>query len=157
LFHNEGPAKRFRETSREGGPAFQIAEVTRGAAFGDIDNDGAIDIVITNNNGPVRLLRNQVGARQHWLQVKLEGGKNNRFAVGARLAVLRQGQPPLWRWAHTDSSYLSASDIRTHFGLGNNPQLDAVVVHWPGGQREKWTDIKPDRTITLRQGSGKPE
>lgn len=154
LFHNEGPLKRFRETSASGGPAFQIAEVTRGAAFGDIDNDGAMDIVITNNNGPVRLLRNQVGAQQHWLQVNLEGDKVNRFGVGARVAALRRGQPAIWRWAHTDSSYLSASDIRVHFGLGQDPQLDAVVVHWPGGLKEKWTGCKADRIITLRQGSG---
>ncbi|HEV2348471.1 MAG TPA: CRTAC1 family protein [Terriglobia bacterium] len=155
LFHNEGRAKRFRQTSTEGGPAFQIAEVTRGAAFGDIDNDGAIDILITNNNGPARLLRNLVGSRQHWLQVKLEGDKNNRFGVGARVAVLRQGQPPQWRWAHTDSSYLSASDIRVHFGLGKDPQLEGVMVHWPGGLNEKWTNIISDRMVTLRQGSGK--
>jgi enediyne biosynthesis protein E4 len=157
LFHNEGQAKRFRETSSSGGPIFQIAEVTRGAAFGDIDNDGAIDIVITNNNGPVHLLRNQVGSRQHWLQVKLEGDKNNRFGVGARVAVLRPGQPPLWRWAHTDSSYLSASDIRVHFGLGKDAQLDGVLVHWSGGLKEKWTNIRADRTITLRQGSGQSD
>ncbi|HLY63442.1 MAG TPA: CRTAC1 family protein [Terriglobia bacterium] len=157
LFHNEGPAKRFRETSSSGGPAFQIAEVTRGAAFGDIDNDGAIDIVVTNNNGPARLLRNQVGAQQHWLQIKLAGDKTNRFGVGARVAVLRASQPPLWRWAHSDSSYLSASDIRVHFGLGKDPQLEGVVVHWPGGLREKWSNIRPDRIITLKQGSGKSE
>ena len=157
LFHNQGPSKRFRETSNEAGPAFQIAEVTRGAAFGDIDNDGAIDIVITNNNGPARLLRNQVGPQQHWLQVKLAGDKKNCFGVGARVAVLRRGRPPLWRWAHTDSSYLSASDIRVHFGLGKDPQLDGVAVHWPDGLKEKWSNIRPDRIITLQQGSGKSE
>ena len=157
LFHNEGEAKRFRETSSIAGPAFEHAEVSRGAAFGDIDNDGALDIVVTNNNGPVRLLHNQLGTRRHWLQVKLEGARTNRFGVGARVGVLRQGQKTLWRWAHTDSSYLSASDVRVHFGLGEKPQLDGLVVHWPNGLKEKWDSIQPDRIIKLRQGSGRRE
>ena len=157
LFHNEGQLKRFRETSSVAGPAFQHSEVSRGAAFGDIDNDGGIDIVVANNNGPARLLHSQIGSRQHWLQVKLEGTKTNRFGVGARVEILRQGQEPLWRWAHTDSSYLSASDVRVHFGLGKNPRLDGVLVLWPNGLKEKWTKIQPDRIIALRQGSGKPE
>jgi hypothetical protein len=157
LFHNEGEAKRFRETSNIAGPAFAHAEVSRGAAFGDIDNDGALDIVVTNNNGPVRLLHNQIGTRRHWLQVKLEGASMNRFGIGARVGVLRQGQKTLWRWAHTDSSYLSSSDVRVHFGLGERSQLDGVVVHWPGGLKEKWDNIQPDRIVKLRQGSGRRE
>lgn len=157
LFHNEGEAKRFRETSNIAGPAFQRAEVSRGAAFGDIDNDGALDIVVTNNNGPVRLLHNQIGSRQHWLQVKLEGSGPNRLGIGARVGVLRQGQKTLWRWAHTDSSYLSASDVRVHFGLGDAPRLEGVVVHWPGGLKEKWDNIQPDKIVKLRQGTGRRE
>src|SRR5437667_2737041 len=93
------------------GPAFATSEVSRAAAFGDIDNDGAIDIVVTNNNGAVRLLRNQVGARRHWLIVKLESPKLNRFGIGARVAVVRRGQDTLWRRVHSDSSYLSANDV----------------------------------------------
>ena len=157
LFHNEGEAKRFRETSSIAGPAFARAEVSRGAAFGDIDNDGAIDIVVTNNNGPVRLLHNQIGSRQHWLQVKLEGARTNRFGMGARVGVLRQDAKPLWRWAHTDSSYLSSSDIRVHFGLGEKREINGVVVHWPGGLKEKWDSIQPDRIVKLRQGTGRRE
>ncbi len=157
LFHNEGQLKGFRETSSVAGPVFQHSEVSRGAAFGDIDNDGGIDIVVANNNGPVRLLHNQIGSRQHWLEVRLEGEKTNRFGVGARVAILRQGQEPLWRWTHTDSSYLSASDVRVHFGLGKNPLFDGVLVHWPNGLKEKWTKIQPDRIVALCQGSGKPE
>src|SRR4051794_20179991 len=84
LFHNEGRGKRFRETSQLSGSALQIAEISRGAAVGDIDNDGSIDIVVTNNNGPVRLLRNVAGTRRHWLIVKLQCPDTNRFGVGAR-------------------------------------------------------------------------
>jgi hypothetical protein len=154
LFHNEGRGKRFREVSATGGPALQIAEVSRGAAFGDIDNDGAIDIVVTNNNGPVRLLRNQAGAHGHWLIVKLESPRTNRFAIGARVGVLRRGQDILWRRVHTDSSYLSAGDVRVHFGLGERPEIEAVLVHWPDGKEERFGDVKADRIVTLRQGSG---
>lgn len=155
LFHNEGRSKRFRDASGQGGPAFQIEEVSRAAAFGDIDNDGAIDIVVTNNNGPVRLLRNQVGARRRWLIVKLESPKLNRFAIGARVAVVRRGQDTLWRRVHSDSSYLSANDVRVHFGLGDKPDLEAVLVHWPDGAKERFEGVKSDKIVKLRQGTGK--
>jgi hypothetical protein len=154
LFHNQGRGKPFRETSSLAGAAFQVKEVSRAAAFGDIDNDGAIDILVTNNNGPVRLLRNQAGKGRRWLTLKLESAGNNRFAIGARIAVLRHGQDPLWRRVHTDSSYLSANDVRAHFGLGDKPDIEAVLVRWPGGSQERFEGIQSDRIVTLRQGSG---
>ena len=154
LFHNEG-GKRFRETSQLAGRSFQIAEVSRGAAFGDIDNDGAIDIVVTNNNGPVRLFRNQVGKKAHWLSLKLESPKLNRFAIGARAALIREGKQTPWRDVRTDSSYLSANDLRVHFGLGDRPEIDAVIVQWPDRSLERFEGIKADRIATIRQGSGK--
>jgi enediyne biosynthesis protein E4 len=154
LFHNDG--KRLRDVSRAAGPVFRVPAISRGAAFGDIDNDGALDIVVTNNNGPAWLLRNQLGSRQHWLQVKLESAKGNRFGIGARVAVLRPGGRPLWRWVHTDSSYLSASDVRVHFGLGQKPEIEGVLVRWPDGSREKWDNVRADAVTSLRQGSGKP-
>jgi hypothetical protein len=156
LFHNEGLGKRFRETSAEAGAALQLSEVSRGAAFGDIDNDGDIDVIVANNNGPARLLLNEAGSRSHWLVVRLEGVKDNRFGIGARVAALRKGQKPLWRRAHTDGSYLSASDSRVHFGLGRDPGLEAVVVQWPSGDKEVWTNVRADSAVTLRQKSGKP-
>jgi len=156
LFHNQGRRKPFRETSGMAGAAFQVKEVSRAAAFGDIDNDGAIDVLVTNNNGLVRLLRNQADKSRHWLTLKLESAGTNRFAIGARVAVLRQGQDPLWRRVHTDSSYLAANDVRAHFGLGDKPDIEAVLVYWPGGSRERFDGIKSDRIVTLRRGSGKP-
>ena len=97
--------------------------MARGAAFGDIDNDGDLDILVSNNNGPVRLLLNEALANNHWLQVRLQGASDNRDGMGARLAVLRKDQPPLWRHAHTDGSYLSAHDGRVHFGLGSDANM----------------------------------
>ncbi|PYR89575.1 MAG: hypothetical protein DMF84_24025 [Acidobacteria bacterium] len=155
LFHNEAREK-FHDASDVAGPAFQRIDVGRGAAVGDIDNDGAVDILVTNNNGPVRLLHNEIGPRQHWLQVRLEGVRSNRFGIGARVAVLRDGQEPRWRRVHTDSSYLSASDVRVHFGLGKSSDIRGVMVRWPDGSEERWDSVQPDKVVVLRQGSGKP-
>jgi hypothetical protein len=155
LFHNAGKGQKFQETSRLAGPAMQLSGVGRGAAFGDLDNDGAVDILVTNNNGPARLIHNEVGYQQHWLQVRLEGVKSNCFGIGARVGVFREGAEPLWRRVHTDSSYLSASDVRVHFGLGTNTNLKGVLVCWPEGSKELWSDVKPDKIVLLRQGSGK--
>jgi hypothetical protein len=156
LFHNEGDGKKFREVTGVAGPALAISEVSRGAAFGDIDNDGAIDVVITNNNGPARLLLNQTRFlnRNHWLLVRLEAANGNRFAIGARVEV-RQGGRKLTRRAHTDSSYLSANDVRVHFGLGEDPRMDGLIVHWPDGRSEAWDRIQADQIVTIRQGTGR--
>lgn len=155
LFHNEGQRRSFREVTAEAGPSLRLSEVSRGAAFGDVDNDGDIDILVTNNNGPVRLLLNENRSRNRWLTVKLEGVKDNRRGVGARVGVFRKNMAPLWRTAHTDGSYLSAGDIRTHFGLGQHALLDSVVVSWPSGRKESWSDVNLDRIVTLRQNTGK--
>jgi hypothetical protein len=165
LFHNTGTG-RFEETSAAGGPAFARAEIGRGAAFGDIDNDGDIDIVVTNNNGPVRLLLNQTNPRapspgsqapspdNHWLAVRVDQQPGNRFGFGAWIGLERTGRPTLWRRVRTDGSYLSASDVRVHFGLGSSPAVSAIVVQWPDGVRERWTEIQSDRLLTFVRGSG---
>jgi hypothetical protein len=156
LFHHTG-AGRFEETSGAGGPAFARAEIGRGAAFGDIDNDGDVDIVVTNNNGPVRLLLNQAEAaspRNHWLEVRVDQRPGNRFGFGSLIGVERTGRPTLWRRVRTDGSYLSANDVRVHFGLGSSPAVSALVVQWPDGVRERWTDVGGDRLIALVRGSG---
>jgi hypothetical protein len=153
LFRSTG-AKRFEETSAEGGPAFDRGEVGRGAAFGDLDNDGDADIVATNNNGRARLLLNQAGKGAHWLQLRLEQTGGNRFAFGAWVGVERAGRPTIWRRVRTDGSYLSSSDARVHVGLGDRAAVDAVVVRWPDGEQERWTGVASDRLVTLRRGTG---
>jgi hypothetical protein len=158
LFHNGGDG-RFTETTGAGGPAFAAAGISRGAAFGDLDNDGDVDIVVTDNGGPARLLLNHAGengATGHWLDVSVRQPALNRFAVGAWIGVERPGKPTLWRRVRTDGSYLSASDMRVHFGLGASPAITAVVVQWPDGQRERFTDVAADRSVTLRRSSPPP-
>jgi enediyne biosynthesis protein E4 len=156
LFRNLGNG-RFEETGKAAGPAFERAEIGRGAAFGDIDNDGDVDVVVTNNNGPVRLLLNQGTPRQHWLEVRVEQPREtgNVFGFGAWIGVERAGQATMWRRVRTDGSYLSASDVRAHFGLGDSGTVTAVSVQWPDGTRERWTSVGVDRVVTLRRGSGK--
>ena len=154
LFHDGGGGKLV-EVSDIAGDALQRLEVGRGAAVGDIDNDGRVDVLVTNNNGPVRLLHNEAGSGQHWLEVRLEGVKSNRFGIGARVGIVRDGQDTVWRRVHTDSSYLSASDVRVHFGLGRSPHVRSVMVEWPGGSTERWDHIDADKLTTLKQGSGR--
>ena len=152
LLRNDG--SRFRDVSAEAGPPFQLAEVGRGAALGDIDNDGRVDIVVANNNGPARVLLNRTAPSGHWLEVRLQGVKCNRDGIGARVAAVAGGNKPLWRRAHSDGSYLSASDLRVHFGLGANTEAQ-VWVDWPDGLKESWAGVRADSIVTLRQGSGK--
>ena len=155
LFRNLGTGK-FIETSGRAGPAFARAEVGRAAAFGDVDNDGDTDVLVTNNTGPVRLWLNQVGTRGSWLQVRLDNGPQNRLGLGALVHVERPGAPSLISRVRTDGSYLSAQDPTAHFGLGEWREPVTVRVDWPGGPSEQWTLPKVEQRVTLIRGRGAP-
>ncbi len=155
LYRNDGRG-RFEDVSEIAGQSFQLARISRGAAVGDIDNDGDLDAVVSNSDGPAELLINGSERQHHWLSLRLRGVDSNRDGVGARVALLRRDGDRIWRRAHTDGSYLSASDIRVHFGLGSNPQIDGIGVLWPSGRREMWTGIKADTRIELVEGGGEP-
>jgi hypothetical protein len=153
LFHNAG-GSRFDEVSPRAGAAFALSEVGRGAAFGDVDNDGDVDVLVGNNNGPVRLLLNQAAAGRHWVGLRLVGGPGGRDLIGARVEVKTAGGVK-HRRARSDGSYASANDPRVHVGLGESAAPVDVVVKWPDGRRESFPAVPADRYTTLVQGTGR--
>ena len=152
LFRNLGKGK-FEETTEQAA-IFKVSEVSRGAAFGDVDNDGDTDVLIANNNGPARLLINNVGSRNHWLGLRMTGEKGKRDIFGMRVAVFRPGAPTLWRRVRADGSYCSANDPRVLIGLGKSGAVSEVRAYWLSGRVEKWTGLQIDRYTTLREGTG---
>jgi hypothetical protein len=154
LFRNLGTG-RFDEVTARGGAVFDLSEVGRGAAFGDVDNDGDVDVLLTNNNGPARLLINHVGQSNRWVGLRLVGGPGEgRDMLGARVGVMRSQGPPLWRRARADGSYASANDPRVLVGLGDQAAVSRIRVVWPSGRVEDWTDVAVGRWTTLKEGSG---
>ena len=147
LLHNVGTG-RFEDVTDRAGAAFKILDVGRGAAFADIDNDGDIDVIVANNNGPARLLINQVGNRRHWIGLRLTG-QGGRDMPGARVQVGAR-----WRRVGTDGSYASANDPRVLVGLGNSDTPAPVRVVWPDGHVETWPAVAIDRYTTLVEGTG---
>lgn len=154
LFHNEGPNAGFREITARDDVTLKLSEVSRGLAFGDIDNDGDLDWLVANNNGPARLLLNENSLRHHWLAIRLAGVKDTRDGLGALVTVQVRGGKSFVRQARSDGSYLSANDSRVYFGLGDATAIESVTVRWQNGGIERWSAIKLDQQITLRQQTG---
>ncbi len=152
LYRNLGQL-RFEDVTERAGAALALSEVSRGAAFGDVDDDGDVDVLISNNNGPARLLLNQLGNRNHWLGLRLIGD-DGAVVPGTRVAVVRRDGTALWRRARSDASYASANDPRVLFGLGSSAELPRVRALWPEGRVETWSVPGIDRWITLRAGTG---
>jgi hypothetical protein len=153
LFRGTGSGL-FENLGTKGGPAMDVKAVGRGAAFGDVDNDGDQDVLVTNNNGRARLLINNVGHHNRWIGLRLVGGRGSRDILGARVGVFRDVGPTLWRRARADGSYASANDPRVLVGLGEAASVPRVRVIWPSGREEEWTDIAVDRWLTLEEGTG---
>jgi enediyne biosynthesis protein E4 len=154
LLRNRGKDKGFEDVTAQAGPALSHVEVSRSAVFGDVNNDGGIDILVTNNNGPARLLLNTAPNRGHWLLVRLEGTRSNRSGYGSTVTLVRKDGGQGERWVRGDGSYLAANDPRVHFGLGKSSEIERVEVRWPAGGCESWSGIAADRIVTLREGSG---
>ena len=152
MFRNTGRGI-FENVSNQLGPDFQLPRVSRGAAVGDFDNDGDLDILVNNNGQPPQLLRNDGGNANHWLEMLLIGTNSNRDAIGARVKVFA-GNLALEDERKGGMSYQSAQDPRLHFGLGDRSKVDKVEVHWPSGTSTKLSDIQCDQIIAIKEGEG---
>lgn len=154
LLRNLGKGKGFEDITDSTGAVLGRSDVSRAAVFGDVNNDGGMDILVTNNNGPARLLLNAVPERGHWLMVKIEGTRSNRSGYGSVVELVRKDGTSVKRWVRGDGSYLAANDPRVHFGLGISPDVARLQVRWLGGSCESWNQTAVDRVVTLREGSG---
>jgi len=152
LFHNLRDG-RLEEVGLRAGPALGQRRVSRGLAVADINNDGALAVLISNLDGDPTLLRNVSKPRGHWIRLKLIGTRSNRDAYGARVEIAAGGLKQVDE-VRANSSYLSASDARLHFGLGSATRVDRVVIRWPSGLVEKLTSLPVDRETVIREGTG---
>ncbi len=152
MFRNLGHGE-FKNVSEELGRDFQLPRVSRGAAIGDFDNDGDLDILVNNNGERPQLFRNDGGNANHWLGILLVGTRSNRDAVGARIKV-SAGNLVLYEQRKGGMSYQSAQDPRLHFGLGQYATVDAVEILWPSGIVTKLAKLKSDQIIAIKEGQG---
>jgi enediyne biosynthesis protein E4 len=152
MFRNMGRGI-FQNVSGELGPDFQLPRVSRGAAIGDFDNDGDLDILVNNNGQAPQLLRNDGGNENHWLQLLLIGTKSNRDAVGARVRVT-VGDTVLCDQRKGGMSYQSAQDPRLHFGLVGNKEVKSVEIRWPSGAVTKFSNVRGDQILAVKEGEG---
>jgi hypothetical protein len=151
LFHNLGGG-RFEEVGVRAGAAMKTARVGRGAAVADFDNDGRLDLVITNLDSSPVVLRN-AGQTGNWIRIRTVGKKSNRDGYGARITVTT-GDVTQTDEVRAGSSYLSSSDPRLHFGVGKASRVDRVVVRWPSGTEDVITNIPANQDITIEEGRG---
>jgi len=153
VYHNEGNGK-FLDVSAQMGSGIAERYSSRGAAFGDFDNDGGIDVLVLNMNDPPSLLRNIGGNKNNWIKIKLIGTHCNRTAVGARVRVLT-GKHAQMDEVHTGGSVMSQSDLRLHFGVGQAKTIDLIEVKWPTTwKKEKFADVEVNQILTIKEGAG---
>jgi enediyne biosynthesis protein E4 len=153
VYRNLGDG-RFKDVSAELGPGISARYSSRGAAFGDYDNDGGMDMLILNMNDLPSLLHNVGGNRQNWIKLKLVGTKCNRTAIGARVWVTT-GKHRQVDEVHSGTSVMSQNDLRLHFGLGSAETVDLIEVKWPTTQKiERFTQVKANQILTIREGEG---
>lgn len=150
VFRNLGN-QRFVDVTAKSGTGANEVHSSRGAAFGDFDNDGDIDVLVMNMNEPPSLLRNEYAGKNHWLKVKLIGTKSNRTALGARVIVFLGGRGQA-QSVMSQTSYYSHDDLRLHFGLGTTATVERVQIYWPSGEVQTLTSVRADQLITVREG-----
>jgi hypothetical protein len=152
MFRNLGKGQ-FEKASESLGTDFMRPIVGRGLATADYDNDGDLDIVTNNRGDYPSLLRNDGGNANHWLTVQLIGTKSNRDGIGASLKLISEGFVQLEQ-AKGGASYMSASDPRIHFGLGNRTKINSLEITWPSGQKDRLSNLSVDQIIAVKEGGG---
>jgi len=150
VLRNSG-GNRFLDVSESAGPGFAVPQAHRGAAFGDLNNDGRIDVVVTNQNSRPEIFLNRSPGSNHWLLVKLVGNRSNRDGLGARLKATITGRAPLYNHATTSTGLSASSDPRVHFGLGAAARLENLEIWWPSGIHQSLSDVKADQILTMRE------
>ena len=144
-------AKTFVDVSARGGKVFRTPRAARGAAFGDVDNDGDVDLVINCNNEPAVVLQNQCPAGNHWLTVDTRGTSSNRDGIGTQIRVVTASGPEQYAIVTTGSSYLSSNDKRVHFGLGRNIEVKLLELKWPSGKVQKIENVRADQILKVSE------
>ena len=150
IFRNLGDSK-FQDVSSTAGAEFSAEAAHRGAAFGDLDNDGRVDIVVSVLGGQVQLFHNLTTTDNHWVLVKLVGTKSNRMAIGAQIHITTEDGHSQWNEVTTAVGYASSSDSRVHFGLGANKHIKTMEIRWPSGVRQVVNDPAIDRVLTIEE------
>jgi enediyne biosynthesis protein E4 len=145
----------FLDVSAESGSVFRLPWVARGMAVGDLDNDGRLDAVVTTNDGPAHILRNEGSTQNHWILLKLVGHTSNRDAIGASVTLVT-GSGPQYATVSTAGSYLSASDKRVHFGVGQDRSIQKIEIRWPSGISQTLKDIPADQILQIDEPSPQP-
>ncbi len=143
---------RFQDVTSASGPGANTPHSSRGAAFGDFDNDGDVDVLVFNMNEPPSLLRNEYAGSNHWISVKLEGTKSNRAALGATVKVTAAGRQQV-QVVLSQSSYYSHDDLRLHFGLGSASRADDDSDHLAEWRRRDRRDVEGDRVVRIKEGT----
>jgi hypothetical protein len=141
---------RFVDVSAQSGPIFQRALAARGVAFGDLNNDGFVDVASNCNEEPAVLLRN-TGNANHWLIVDTIGTKSNRDGIGAQIRIVTEDGKQQYNIVSTASSYLSASDKRAYFGLGDSTAAKLIEIHWPSGLVQSFSKVRANQIFTVRE------
>jgi len=150
VFRNLGNGK-FEDVSSEAGPDFQKEAPHRGVAFGDIDNDGRVDAVVTVLNGAVKLFHNISGGNNHWILLKLVGTASNRMGIGAQVHITTEDGRSQRNEVTTAVGFASSSDSRVHFGLGANRRIKEIEIRWPSGIKQVLQDVDVDRIMVIRE------